>query len=415
MSFPRFNTLLPELQHEIMRQCNASDLSALAQTCRMMHNEALPFLYRHVDISCHNDPGPHTSQLGGEITADNPTRSYATFGMERQRSFQSRQGMFFEAITKHPEYGRYVEYLTWTYFRFFDKPGQKLIDIQPMWIAFKHLERVKVLDFAAWADETVMSVLDRARAPPLLFPNVQRLRLTGHMPSVFITKLIDSNPAGLVSLECNNLIDSGDEVSYYEDTPRGIGISPLQDDDDDDEFLGFAPAELMSGHLQLLEGRCVKLRHLTIRSLGQDLDETWAEANNPFGSVEKDEARYKEWALFISSVRNTLESLTIEQGTAIDFGDDNYYGRPRLQKTGLPMDDRLLQYVLPIFTQGQWPTLKRLEILGIGSKPRRFVRDFTPRDPNVYAAARKSLADLLEPGGVLVFDSTVRRGFFDGQ
>ena len=120
--------------------------------------------------------------------------------------------------------------------------------------------------------------------------------------------------------------------------------------------------------------------------------------------------RYREWASFIDSVRGTLESLTIEQGTEPD--ENIHFCRGRPWQTGFPMDDRLLQYILPVLTRGPWPCLRKVEILGIGSEPRKVLGDFTPRDPSALKTAMHDLEGALGSRVALVFDSAVRRNIY---
>ena len=66
------------------------------------------------------------------------------------------------------------------------------------------------------------------------------------------------------------------------------------------------------------------------------------------------EERYREWGSFIESVKGTLLSLTIEQGT--EPVDTDVYAN--IAQVGSPMDSIFLKLLLPILAQA--PSCRKL-------------------------------------------------------
>lgn len=269
--------------------------------------------------------------------------------------------------------------LSWTVFSRYDiENEERRITEEPMWATFGLLSNVRYLDFASLANH-------RERVPPpLLFPNVTHLRLSGQMSWALVRAFIDSlDPTRLISLECNNLQDfgqlcDGEDLDVLEEVlqlNRRVDLTTFPESKDIDDATGseFRHPGAMRGHLQRLEGKCSNLQHLCLRSVGQDdpRDDRW--------SPSIDAARYEEWASFIHSVRPALHTLTIEQGLEVKDIDTSALC-PRLSplQIGRLMDDRLVKHILPTFSIGEWPRLKQLKILGVGSEPRYDISMFRP-------------------------------------
>ena len=66
----------------------------------------------------------------------------------------------------------------------------------------------------------------------------------------------------------------------------------------------------MQNILGIMAGKCASLRKLTLRKVGQR-----DQFDYPFPRMELlDKDVYVEWAFFISSVKETLQTLVFEQG-----------------------------------------------------------------------------------------------------
>lgn len=321
-------------------------------------------MYSRVDLSLHNEDGLYPGQYCKQVLADNPYR----LDFDVQDRCEAKQLIFINAINQNPEYARYVIRLTWTIFSRPCKDNEeRLITEEPVWKAFKLLRNVKYLDIASLACHR-----ERVAPPPApsFFPKVTHLRMSGQMSWTLVRTIIDSlDPAQLVSLECNNLQDFGQCCEGNTLVTYDLSTFPEFKDSLDNDVVRHPG--VMRGHLRRLEGRCSKLRHLCLRSVGQDgePDDIW--------SPTIDVARYQEWASFINSVRPTLNSLIIDQGLAFDHTNIDFCrGRP--SQVGRPMDTRFAKYLLPVLASGKWPCLKDLGIYGVGGESRYVFGTFYP-------------------------------------
>ena len=175
-----------------------------------------------MDVSCHNESGEFVLVSIQKVAADNQERRMAS---KRCDDFRSWQALFIDTLTKHPEYGPYVESFTWTYFEFLDLNTDEQMSDEPMWTAFKLLGRVKFVDFISvgWQRELV--------APLLLFASAEHVRLGGPMSFAFARAFLDSHdPAWLVSLEFDNVHDFG-QIKDVEDIPPTSDRGKLTEDD----------------------------------------------------------------------------------------------------------------------------------------------------------------------------------------
>ena len=125
--------------------------------------------------------------------------------------------------------------------------------------------------------------------------------------------------------------------------------------EDDSEYFN-APGP-MQNLLGVLAGKCTSLKTLRLRKVG---------ARDQFDFTpacrSKETDIYAEWALFLTSVRPTLESLTFEQGERM---------LPRadwVQPPVRPMDQLFGDTIFPVLTTaglGQWPEMKELLVRGV--------------------------------------------------
>ncbi|KAH6665526.1 hypothetical protein B0J14DRAFT_606290 [Halenospora varia] len=390
VAFSLFNTLLPEIEEEIKNLLDTSDLNALARTSRALNQRTLPHLYRHVDISCHNDTGASKWNLPGV-----PGIEYRT----PMRVLEKRQLSFMRTLAAHPDYGRYVISFKWTSVDGDMLPTEGMGPNMALWKIMALLTRVRTLDFGTlW-----YNICEDCEEPPQFsFPEIEHLILTGRMSYSCIRSFFHGiDPTNLISLECNNLQYVG-EING-EKMPENTNLTQTPEMDDGKGNPLVTHPGVMKGHLKMLEGKCTSLRSLTLRSIGQDrwYDRDWC--------LEKDEERYLEWGNFINSVSNTLKVLIIEQGTAPD--KDLLWCRGTLRQTGLPMDSRFLEYLLPILINTSWQKLQILEILGIGSKGRDCLGSWTAVDSKVFTEPRARLENALGPKVSLIWSNEVRRIF----
>lgn len=260
---------------------------------------------------------------------------------------------------------------------------------EPTWEAFKLLPNVKYLDFASLASQREHIV------PPPLFPRVTHLRLLGQMSWNFLRAFTSAlNPSQLISLEFDNLQDFG-QMSEGEDLDWSTDLSKLRECEDTEGNPIVRHPGAMRGHLRLLAGKCSGLKSLCLRSVGNDDDRVgrW--------SPTLDTERYNEWALFIKSVQPTLENLTIEQGLEFD-NKSTLHCRPQPLQVGRPMDARFTSTILPVLIEGYWPCLKRMTIMGIGSRPRQVVKSFLPTESTTATHMKDQLAASAQLRNVLL-------------
>lgn len=113
----------------------------------------------------------------------------------------------------------------------------------------------------------------------------------------------------------------------------------------------------MQNLLGTLAGKCTSLTSLHLRKVGarDQFDFTPA-----YSSKEHD--IYAEWAIFLASVKPTLESLIFEQGERLLPRTE------RAQPPVRPMDQLFGDGIFPVLTgagAGQWPRMKEVVIRGV--------------------------------------------------
>ncbi|RFU27624.1 hypothetical protein B7463_g8701, partial [Scytalidium lignicola] len=390
MSSSIFTKLLPELQQQVMNYCGTTELIHIASTCSALHRRAISALYHTVDISCHNEPGTFKA-IGGPVPADYYDRAW---GEGERAAYQKRQNRFAATIIKHPEYGIWVECLIWSYFGSEQARNGYDVGNNHLWAAFRLLRRLRSLDLIsfAWGHE-------RYPLPSFQFSNLEQIRIGGPMSSAFLEACIGSvDPAKLVTLDFDNLHNFG-QMKEREEIDSEINLSKLDEYDDPKGKPMVRHPGPMRGYLQRLEGRCISLRRLALRSAGQDYDGDF------FWSDAIDEQRYKEYASFIRSVRGTLQHLVFEQGIRQEksYNPISYLGLRFSQIGARTMDKRFLKYILPVLVEGPWPALKMMEIFGLGGTPQPYIR-FTPPDPQIFVEAKRQLATALGQNVILIVE-----------
>ena len=114
----------------------------------------------------------------------------------------------------------------------------------------------------------------------------------------------------------------------------------------------------MQNILSVMASKCTSLRKLTLRKVGQrdqfDYPFLWMEI------LDKDV--YVEWAFFISSMKEALQTLVFDQG-------ERYRPWTADAQPGVrPMDRRFEEWVFPVLVgdgEDGWEKLKRVEVRGV--------------------------------------------------
>lgn len=424
--FAKFLALAPEIRHSIMEQLDCGNILsigiffasaalpvftyfAVAKTSREMYNCALPLLYRHVDISCHNDAGLFLDWRRDRTVENNYPDRYRS---EYERNgLQTRQKAFVRAILMTPSRGALVYSLTWTYDLYYVDYDRTYEAQQEMWRAFALLSRVRRLDMCSFDRE------EFAVVPPPLFPTASSIRIGGKMSYAFFRSVV-SSPENVVFLDLDNpqgfgqwkdgLLDE-DEVSIT--YMNNLGSYPETVDANKIPLVRHPGA--MRGHLEPLLGRFTKLKHLYLRTVGQDDCATWR------WSEARDMERYAEIANFITSVSSTLISLTFEQGIEaeenIQTRNCRQSPRPR-QQIGRPMDTYFLSYISPTLVNGPWPNLRTLILRGIGGRRSKLPfgsgAGWIAEDHGVFESAEDRLRVALGEGVEFKWEKEVGRSFY---
>ncbi|KAK0128298.1 hypothetical protein ONS95_000273 [Cadophora gregata] len=398
MSASKYLRLAPELQEQVMRSCEASELLALACSCKILNEIAIDALYYLVDISTHNLVGLFPTSYDTLALAENPDPHLLI--LDDVEKCLKRQELFIRSMELRPDYGAHVKKFTWTYFSRCDPSNDQPVSDQPTWVALERLTAVKHLDFASMAFQRELD------PPPSLFPAAEHIRLTGQMSFAFVRAMLGPKQAEhLVSLELNNLQDLG-QFREGENFELSADLSLIPESEDKDGNSVVRHPGNMRTHLKSIEGRCPRLKYLSLRSVGNDdnSDRRWSPAH--------DEARYQEWASFILSIRFTLERLTIEQGLE---PTQTGIGRCLMQPVqyGRPMDDRFVDHLLPVLLDGEFLALQKIHIYGIGAAPRlEIVQKFKPKHHELHRNIHEKLSMALGSGVEIVVKEDATRSFF---
>ncbi|KAI9879068.1 MAG: hypothetical protein M1830_009709 [Pleopsidium flavum] len=381
MPFTYFTQLAQELQQEIIRQCDVKDLTNLSRTSHITHKLCHPTLYHTVDISVHNVKGgvpdhrpPYT------VEADNPCRAFGRLDFAMFR----RQQLFIRTIMEHSKYGKYVRSFTWTLIT----PPQTDDGLgyvnhwknEVVWQTFGTFTSVQEVSIAFLTFER------ETDAPSSLFSSASSVRLVGRASYRLVSAILHSvDPAKLTSLTLDNLQDFG-QRNDGKDLPYDCDLCEIPETFNTDGTFRTKHPGPMRGHLRYLKGRCTALKHLSMRSVGQD------DSNDYLWSATNDEERYNEWAAFLQSVTPTLQSFTFEQGFEPD-GSECIMNRPdpRPLQTVRPMDARFIKYILPVILGYPWPHLKIMFIRGVGGQCRKYVQLTTTKhyEATVYEVEGK--------------------------
>lgn len=322
-----------------------------------MFTLALPILYHSVDISYHHDnrlwPGRYPHIL---VPSDNPQRSS---WMEDVELFR-RQKCFIHTLLERPTCGKLVKNLTWSNMDWPSGPEEiDTFDEESMWQALTSLSSLRTVDFCSLACER-----ETCSVPPL-FSSATGLTLCGQMSYDLATSIMHSvDLSKLTFLSLDNIHDLG-QIRKGKSIPFDRELIHLRESRYADGSPKTKHPGPMRDHLRSLTGKCTALKHLVLRSVGQDfyIDTLW--------STELDEQRYDEWANFIDAARYTLRVLEIEQGLPPENMNSSRCPSGLLRispQTVRPMDRRLLHHILPILVKQPWPSLKSMSVKGLGGR-----------------------------------------------
>ena len=375
----------PELSNElwlaIFRLCDRSAQLQLNLVSKGFRVLCLPLIYRDVDLSTHNSGILHPVHL---LTwGPNPTPLERA--EDKIKQVQKAQESFLDTLLQHPEYALFIHALTWTLTFGPDLDDQDLpVDHihhphNQTWRVLLTLEKVQRLDLAS--EHYLMRHAYVRDCPELLFPAAKSVRLSGVMNEKLAGSIISHRPDRLEEL----IIDDVQHWGLHADG------RPLTDD-----FYGNRAHQRMNepgiyppGPIRGIfdsSRRYSNLKDLFLRKAASEsvTDIEWV--------PEADIAVYKEWASLITSVKGHLKRLTFEQAAR---PSGSYMRSGGGHQTRRPMDQRFHDYLLPVFLEGGWNNLERLEIHGVG----RWHRE----DPIVmYDSTKAAIADAVGPNVMLI-------------
>ncbi|WEW54892.1 hypothetical protein PRK78_000319 [Emydomyces testavorans] len=316
-----------------------TSLCQLSLANKSFRQIVLPFLLRDIDISSHNNG--RLPECEDEIRPE----VYADFGGEyRPTNLVSRQRAFLQLITDRPELALLVQSFTWTLTwagEDDDDNDDELTEIDlELWNVFSRLVNVQRLDLASLPE------IDGSRYryryirenPQRLFPAVIHLRLLGWMHRGLADAIITAiNPMALRTVCLDYLQDEGafpdgnpisdDVAQSYARHYRNIRNNKNYRDTISEELYkrqqsGLAvifPGPMWTVLRKLSSRGCTALTRFELRIAPFD----WRiDLRNYFTCFE-------ETAKFLTTVKETLRSLTIVFGETCFFCYDSACGTSR--------------------------------------------------------------------------------------
>lgn len=371
------HSLSTELLYTILSFCNLRDVLAIARVCKEFSDLALPIIYRAVDLSVHNRPLKFDRRWWG---IDYVARPGDTLSWEYDNSYPRvpmeplavKQQSFLNALLQNPILGLHVRTFAWTIRDSWDpagplpakskgeRPTFKAVSPDTrMWEAFQLLTNVQQLDLCSlhrrWDD------LYLRTPPPKLFSTIEQLRLSGVMYCQTVNSILNSiNLSNLKSLDLNALQDPGrfkDKVPGNLNQPGYPGWNPerLLFDPNVPETKDLVHPGPMRGILPVLQGRCTALCSLSIRKPGifADIDQFHHIADDQF---------IQEFALFLRSVKPTLQQLDYEIGHPFGIDQTDTVYPPQRDSYG---NQQFVRYLLPALLEPEWPAIQALRISGV--------------------------------------------------
>ena len=274
-----FLSLPPEIHYGIGEHCEKNCLISLCRTSKWLNQSYVPILYRHVNLRL-------------EFMAD---REYLRSNYEGKRQMQ-----FIHTLLNHPEYGSYIRSFKGLFcvFSRHESSGNHHIrnPDEGLWRAMKLLTHVQSVDVGSRSHYTDIMMRSNRLFPTGLFRSATSVTLRGSMPYKLAKSIIDAiNPARLEYLCLDKVQECGLIKIHYLYRPG--------EKDENGRIVAYGAT---TGLLTSLTGKCTALRTLILRRIGQRIQgHGW--------HAPAEEASYKEWASFISSVKGTLEKLTFQQ------------------------------------------------------------------------------------------------------
>lgn len=138
-------------------------------------------------------------------------------------------------------------------------------------------------------------------------------------------------------------------------------------------------------------GRFAALKSLCIATVG--------ETHLDYPPDERDDRQFAEWARMISTVCQTLRSLSSKQGRNRNFDECPKGSRPgRRYGKYRPMDELFHQRIMPVLLAGSWPRIERMEVHGVGRTVRSWCKSIMPVQtelavPGVYCDVKQCTSD----------------------
>lgn len=403
-----FLGLPAELLLTVIEHCDTRSLAALSGVTKEHNNICRPIIFRKVDLSTHNR---------GTVRCTFPTalQFLDTSWPEPSDSLKcnnippimhKRQEAFLSALIRTPSLGEHVQSFSWTLL-LLDSNRRTDSNIDPfainqsvvlppespfnqIWDVFASLKNVRKLDLAWLSRHHAMPLIHGI--PPVLFPAATSVRLAGVMPYTLAASILLVKPQNLLHLDLDNLQQSGIIPSTHIDvvsaetndrhqaksssnaprteTPRptptptpGPALPHRQTrqpwnkpgpfETDGAYFNAPGPMQNLLG---ALAGKCTALTSLHLRKPG---------ARDRFDfcrpACRRKEADIcAEWAVFLASVRPTLECLVFEQGERCSPRTDQ--AQPRVR----PMDQLFGDAIFPtLAAEGAWPRMEKVTVRGV--------------------------------------------------
>ena len=392
-----FKGLPIELLLLVLEHCDTQGLVALSGVAKNYNNICRSIVFREVDLSIHNRGKvlctfPATYQCPPDRWFE-PSDSLQCNNVPT--NMQKRQEAFLLALIADPSLAQHVKTFSWTLLLLDSNRRISLENpfkinesvllgpkspFKKIWNVFASLTSVRTLDLAWLSRHLAMPLIHSI--PPILFPAATSVRLVGVMPYSLAASILLANPQNLLHLDIDNLQQSGIIPSTHiedllDDTAAGkthgikrrpakpILIPPhLQTRQSWNNVRPFrtnskyfnAPGP-MQNLLGALAGKCTSLKTLRLRKAG---------ARDQFDFTpacrSKEVDFYAEWAIFLASVKPTLESLIFEQGERLLHRAE--WAQPAVR----PMDQLFGDTIFPVLTTagiGEWPKMKRLLVRGL--------------------------------------------------
>ncbi|KAI9890319.1 MAG: hypothetical protein M1814_004229 [Vezdaea aestivalis] len=421
-----------ELLKPIFDQCGRSDLFSLLKVSRAAYRAVISILYQalyhDIDFSVHNDEEPEDAwALKQKYDSDKePTimlqppciwpDSFRRAYRDTEKCLR-RQYYFIRTLSRRPALGHLVARLTWSLViddipcRSWLARHKEFIRLsRPYWgtrwpalsvteaeevakgigSAFGSLNNVRIVDLYGLYFRPIHAM--PTEFPKTLFPSATHITLGGCLSFPLAKSILDGcDPTRLKSLSFNNLVDEG-QLSPTEAIPCPRDFKEFEETWEVDGSRKAILPEPMRNLLRPLTGCCPRLQQFAYSGAGEEFD--WAnwEKKNKKGNVvfhtselvwpqSAEHARYKELADFLNSVRESLVKFKLELGLsyAQHFCERGYeesrFGpkytfrdRDIISDRRRPMDEKFIEYVLPVLIDQRWPKLENLEIRGTSRK-----------------------------------------------